>query len=190
MKRLRRVLVAGLVGLAACSSATRTASPQDEFFAGLRALCGARFEGAMTFPEEGRDDFSGKLLVAEFSGCAEHEMRIPFAVGDDHSRTWVFSNRSGGLRLQHDHRHADGTPDAVTLYGGMATPDGSALSQSFAADAYTAALIPDAATNLWTITLDAAGDELTYHLERHQQPRFTARLRRVANESGKARAAL
>ncbi len=179
MNILKRALLTGLIGLASCSTATRTESPQDEFFAGLRALCGTRFEGVMTFPESGQDDFSGKLLVAEFSGCAEREMRIPFVVGDDRSRTWVFSDLPEGLRLQHDHRHADGTPDEVTLYGGMASHSGTALSQSFPADAYTAALIPAAATNVWTITLAASGDELTYHLERNQQPRFTAKLKRV-----------
>ncbi|MBK8285411.1 MAG: hypothetical protein IPK97_11345 [Ahniella sp.] len=176
---MKRVLLTGLIGLAACSTATRPVPPQDEFFAGLRALCGARFEGAMTFPESGSDDFSGKLLVAEFSGCAEREMRIPFVVGDNRSRTWVFSHLDEGLRLQHDHRHADGTPDEVTLYGGFASDSGTALSQSFPADAYTAGLIPDAATNVWTISLNASGDELTYHLERHQKPRFTAKLKRV-----------
>jgi len=172
-------LAALLAGITACSQTERKTPPQDEFFAGLRALCGARFEGAMTYPTSGRDDFAGKLLVASFSGCAEREMRIPFVVGDDHSRTWVFSHLPEGLRLQHDHRHADGTPDEVTLYGGMAADIGTPLRQSFAADAYTAGLIPDAATNVWTLSLSESGDELTYHLTRHDAPRFTAVLKRV-----------
>lgn len=173
------LLAALLTGFTACSRIERKALGQDEFFAALRALCGARFEGVMTYPTSGRDDFAGKLLVASFSGCRDREMRIPFVVGDDHSRTWVISQLPEGLRLQHDHRHADGTPDEVTLYGGMATEHGSPLRRSFAADAYTAGLIPDAATNVWTLSLSESGDELTYHLTRHDAPRFTAVLKRV-----------
>lgn len=44
-------------------------SPQGAFFATLGDLCGARFEGEMTFPTEGRDDFAGEVLVAEVEEC-------------------------------------------------------------------------------------------------------------------------
>lgn len=153
-------------------------APAQQFFDGLRALCGARFEGAMSFPADS-DDFAGKLLVATFESCTEDELRVPFLVGEDSSRTWIFRRVDGGLLLKHDHRHADGTPDEVTMYGGMAAPGGSASSQSFHADADTARMIPDAATNVWTLSLDASAETLTYHLERHGQPRFTAVLKRI-----------
>ena len=86
---------------------------------------------------------------------------------------------ANGLQLKHDHRHADGTPDEVTMYGGTAVEPGSDLSQSFPADTYTAELIPEAATNVWSITLSADGTQISYYLERHQKPRFRARLYRV-----------
>jgi len=56
---------------------------------------------------------------------------------------------------------------------------GSPLKQSFPADAYTAGLIPEAATNEWFLSFNEAGDELTYYLERHGQPRFRAVLKRA-----------
>jgi len=59
--------------------------------------------------------------------------------------------------LRHDHRHADGTPDRVTMYGGMAQPGGTARSQAFLSDAYTARLVPGADTNLWTVTVSEDG---------------------------------
>ena len=71
-------------------------------------------------------------------------------------------------------RRADGTPDEVTLYGGVAVDAGSALSQSFPADRYTANLIPEAATNEWFLSFSADGQELTYYLERHGKARFKA----------------
>ena len=62
------------------------------------------------------------------------------------------------------------------MYGGWATADGGARSQSFAADEHTRGLIPEAATNVWQLRLSVDGD-LTYYLERHSEPRFEATLR-------------
>lgn len=174
MKRLCSITL--ITFLALPTAAEEAGEP---FFQTLRSLCGARFEGAKTFPPDSTDAFAGKLLVAEIAICTEMEVRVPFVVGEDHSRTWVFSCVDGGLQLKHDHRHADGTPDAVTMYGGMADSSGTALAQSFPADAYTAKLIPEAATNVWTLSLSSDGQMLTYHLERHGKPRFTAVLKRV-----------
>lgn len=175
---------AALIVLLAITAPAAT-DPRDAFFATMRGLCGARFEGAMTFPTDNRDDFAGKLLVATVEKCGDTEIRVPFLVGEDRSRTWVFTRTSDGLQLKHDHRHADGTPDAITMYGGMASATGTSHSQSFAADAHTAKLIPAAVTNVWTVTLSADGTTLSYHLERDGKPRFTAVLKRVAAPVGK-----
>ena len=64
------------------------------------------------------------------------------------------------------------------MYGGMASATGSALSQSFLADAYTAELVKGAATNVWTLSVSADGGTLTYHLERDARPRATVVLKR------------
>ncbi len=158
------------------------------FFAKLESLCGdsnhpyARFEGGMTYPEDGQDSFADKMLVAEFKQCSKTEIRVPFIVGEDTSRTWVFSKTATGARLKHDHRHADGTPDEVTNYGGDSAGHGTMFRQSFAADDYTAMLIPEAETNVWTLSLSADLKTLTYHLERYGAPRFTAILYRVETE--------
>lgn len=179
MRRL--TLVMGLVTtiLTGCQTATPEAGPQQQFFSGVSALCGARFEGQSTFPEDPGDAFRGKRLVAIIEDCGKDQIRIPFRVGDDHSRTWILSRVGGGIELKHDHRHADGTPDEVTLYGGTTNQAGSELAQSFPADDYTAQLIPEAATNEWFITLSADGEELIYYLERHGKPRFKAELHRI-----------
>lgn len=148
------------------------------FFANLASLCGTSYKGEMTFPDDGMDAFAGKLLVAKFAECSEKEVRVPFIVGDDHSRTWIFSKNADGILFKHDHCHEDGTPDEQTNYGGQSTNVGSAIKQSFPADEFTAKLIPAAATNVWNVSLNKDKTILTYHLTRHGKPRFTAVLYR------------
>jgi hypothetical protein len=153
----------------------------EEFLAALGGICGARFEGGRTFPSDADTAWAGKVLTATVATCTANEVRVPFVVGADRSRTWVFSRANGGVQLKHDHRHSDGTPDAVTNYGGMATANGTPRSQHFEADAETAQLIPAARTNVWSVTLAPDGSAITYHLERDGRPRFTAVLKRVAS---------
>lgn len=148
------------------------------FFQHLREQCGASFEGTSAFPRDPGDAFAGKKLVATIASCSDNEIRVPFAVGEDRSRTWIITKTGNELQLKHDHRHADGTPDAQTMYGGMATKAGSVMQQSFPADAYTARLIPAAATNVWTLHLAEDGQAMTYYLERDGKPRFKAQLNR------------
>lgn len=155
---------------------SRQEHPQQAFFDSLLDLCGMSFEGEATFPEDPGDDWRGQKLVAHIEGCDEDQLRIPFAVGNNRSRTWIISKVEGGLELKHDHRHEDGTPDEVTMYGGTTRSSGTARSQAFPADAFTAELIPEAATNEWSLTLNEDGTGLTYYLERHGKPRFKAEL--------------
>lgn len=157
------------------------ADARADFFARLTAICGATFEGASVFPREAGDAFAGKKLMAKIASCTAGEVRVPFLVGADRSRTWIFTKSPAGLELKHDHRHDDGTPDEQTMYGGMANDKGSASAQSFEADAYTAKLIPAASTNVWTVTLAPDGKSMSYHLARDGKPRFKAELARTAN---------
>jgi hypothetical protein len=159
-------------------SDTAQSSPQDTFFQQIASTCGTRFTGRASFPEDPGDAWRDKDIVAYIETCEEDEIRIPLSVGEDHSRTWILRRMEGGLELKHDHRHKDGTPDEVTMYGGTTLSAGSHLSQSFPADAYTADLIPDAATNEWFMSFSEDGTELTYYLERHSEPRFRAILKK------------
>ncbi len=148
------------------------------FFDNIASLCGAVFEGYSSFPSDPEHSFAGKLLVATVASCTDDEIRIPFWVGENRSRTWILTRTSNGLLLKHDHRHEDGTPDEITMYGGWATTEGSPTSQSFPADVHTQELIPEASTNVWTLLLSADGTALTYDLQRNSEPRFRATLSR------------
>ncbi|MGZ8302515.1 MAG: hypothetical protein ACXW2U_07745 [Telluria sp.] len=174
---MKLLVTAAMLGaLAVSASAQAQDNAAAAFFARLGTLCGASFEGASVFPRDPGDAFAGKKLVAHVASCSADEVRIPFAVGADKSRTWIIRKTPAGLELKHDHRHEDGTPDAQTMYGGLSNSQGSALSQSFHADAYTAKLIPAAATNVWTLELAPDGRSMAYNLERDGKPRFRAEL--------------
>lgn len=176
---MKTLAIAALFAAAAfVPPALAHADSKSAFFTRLGALCGATFEGASVFPADPAHAMAGKKLVANVAKCSATEIRVPFIVGEDTSRTWIFTKTGGGLELKHDHRHPDGTPDKETMYGGMATDGGSASSQSFAADEYTGKLIAGASTNVWTVTLSPDGKALTYYLERDAKPRFKAELLR------------
>ena len=164
----------GLPELAATPSPSPETGAASLFFQNVRKLCGQRFDGATEFPkDEPGHALAGKKLTISIQQCSDNEVRIPLQAGEDKSRTWILTLSQGRLLLKHDHRHADGTPDKVTMYGGWAV-EGDANRQRFAADSETARLIPEAATNVWTLEIDNAKGQLVYALERHAQPRYKA----------------
>jgi len=134
------------------------------FWESLAAHCGKSYEGTVTTPISDNDPFAGKKLVMHVVDCGEGFIHIPFFVGDDKSRTWVLTMKDGLIKLKHDHRHEDGTPDKVTQYGGTASNTGMSSIQFFPADQETADLIPASATNVWWITLDETS--FSYNLRR------------------------
>lgn len=121
----RALKLAAVAAIAAGCATFPPASPplaqeQEAFWAAIEAHCGRAYEGrvAISTGSAGDTAMAGKRLVMHVRECKPGEIRIPFHVGDDRSRTWVLTRTATGLRLKHDHRHQDGTPDAITQYGG------------------------------------------------------------------------
>ena len=166
-----------VMNVAAADAAPSSAA---EFYANLQKLCGQKFEGETEFPKDDDHPLAAKKLVITIAHCSDSGIRIPLAAGEDKSRTWVLTPKDGRLLLKHDHRHEDGTPDKITMYGGWAS-EGTATRQRFTADDETAKLIPEAATNVWTIEFDGDGGRFTYALERNGQPRYKAVFSRSAD---------
>lgn len=156
--------------LASCAAPADVDTPGDRWFATLIALCGKAFEGRIASPPVEADRaFAGKRLVMHVRGCTQSEVRIPFHVGDDRSRTWVVTRTGTGLRLKHDHRHSDGSEDKLTQYGGDSAGNGTARRQEFPADAFSKALfarenIPASTANVWA--MEADGRIFAYELRR------------------------
>ena len=179
----RHILVIALMSavfmlLGTPSKDASVASPQVDtqraFFENLKKLCGQRFEGETQFPQDANHPLAGKRLVMSVETCDEKEIRIPFLVGEDKSRTWILTLTDKGLLFKHDHRHADGTPDEITMYGGWAAPDGTPYLQRFPADSDTTKLIPEAATNVWELQIVPEKKQFIYYLERDNKPRYRA----------------
>ncbi len=150
--RLTSLLTITILFVAGCSSdASVEASEQDAFWSNLESLCGNAYRGEMTAGNDADTSFAAAEMVMHVRECNDDTIKIPFHVGDDRSRTWVVTRTDSGLRLKHDHRHEDGSEDDVTQYGGDTQDAGSATVQHFHADAYTADLLPAAASNVWTM---------------------------------------
>jgi hypothetical protein len=164
-KSLLLVVVLGNGTLFAQKSGT--VSSADAFMKNLRALCGLAFEGTFIEGNPSDESFRNQKMVMHVRSCGEG-LRIPFHVGENRSRTWVLTRTEKGLRLKHDHRHEDGTPDSVTQYGGDTQEAGSAMKQEFHADVFTGTMIPYAATNIWTIEI-VPGQRMTYSLRRENR---------------------
>ena len=157
------------------SPPVRGVEPADAFLAALASHCGQAFGGRIVADEPrqpGADAFAGKALVMHVRGCDEptRELRVPFHVGDDHSRTWVLTRTRDGLRLKHDHRHADGSADVLTMYGGDTAGAGTAVRQAFPVDAGSIALFERegsaaSVTNTWAMEVEP-GQRFLYELSR------------------------
>ena len=141
------------------------------FWTELQKMCGKSYAGTLVSAPENDVDFKGKELVMHVRACEKNRIRIPFFVGADKSRTWVLTRRKNLLLLKHDHRHADGTPDKVTMYGGWTTNGGAPTKQVFPADQHTLDILPAAASNVWWIEL-VPGESFTYNLRRMGTERF------------------
>jgi hypothetical protein len=142
--------------------------PADAFLDALRAHCGKAYVGRIIDPQPADTAFARQRLVMHVRSCGD-TVRVPFHVGDDRSRTWVLTRLAAGLRLKHDHRHADGSEDRVTQYGGDAREGMTAGRVDFAADSFTAALLPASRTNVWTMELTAT--TFVYQLRREGSDR-------------------
>ncbi|MCE7995310.1 MAG: hypothetical protein HEP71_25255 [Roseivirga sp.] len=159
---MKRVLTT-LALLLSVTLTSQAQNPAVSFWNNLQKHCGLAYEGTLELP---KDDtaFGGKRLVMHIRSCSPTQIKVPFFVGDDKSRTWIFTLKNGVITLKHDHRHKDGSEDDVTQYGGTASNAGSATMQVFPADQFTASLLPRAATNVWSVSL--AETAFSYNLNR------------------------
>lgn len=142
---------------------------QKIFFERLASLCGNAYIGKITVDNQKSDSFANKKLVMHIRKCHENELQIPFHVGKDASRTWIFKKTDSGLTLKHDHRLASGDYDPLTMYGGHTISGGTKEQQAFPADAYSKEMFKkqgllSAIGNTWKVTV--ADTIYTYQLTR------------------------
>ncbi len=168
---MKHALILLALALAGCSPSPAVETPAvpvveapkppvaaDLFIGQLADLCGLRFEGKVVSTDAADADMAGKRLVMHVRDCSPEEVRIPFLVGKDASRTWIITRTPDGLRLKHDHRHEDGTEDELSQYGRDTTSPRTADRQEFPADQFSKTLFaakgnPASVTNVWAMEL-------------------------------------
>ncbi len=169
---MRKFLCLVALLLTACATAAQP-EPADQFMSRLQALCGQAFAGRVVTSDPLDADFASQRLVMHVRQCTAGEVRIPFHVGDDRSRTWIVTRTATGLRLKHDHRHADGSPDELTMYGGDTPAPGTAARQEFPVDAESIALFTRTGrsvsnSNVWA--MEVGPSVFAYELRRPPVP--------------------
>ncbi len=128
----------------------------DHFFSCIARHCGKAYQGKIVVDNTTAGSFANKKLIMHVRKCTEHQLQVPFHVGDDASRTWIMTKTGSGLSLKHDHRHKDGHFAEATMYGGHTVDAGWAQRQSFPADQYSKALfveqgMPQSVGNTWQL---------------------------------------
>jgi hypothetical protein len=148
---------------------------QRAFLDQYAAYCGQTYAGRSVMVDLGDDHpLDNALLRMTLESCDAHEVRIPFQVDDDRSRTWILTLDDQGLRLAHDHRYEDGTEHEANFYGGYADDAGSATRQRFPADARTIADRPAREINVWEKEFDLENAKYYYRLYLRGELRYEA----------------
>lgn len=174
--------------LAACVTSPQPieprSGPQDSFFAALSSHCGKAYVGKLVSNDPADADMRGRQMVMHVRDCSDTRIAVPFHIQNadgswDRSRTWLITRAEAmsgpRLRLKHDHRHEDGSPDAVTMYGGDTTSEGTDRAQDFPVDAESIAMfeangLAASVTNVWRVEVDPAAS---------RDPRFAYQLSRA-----------
>lgn len=167
MKAVR--LAPAALALAGCAGQGRAPDPQDRFMQTIAAHCGKAYAGRVVTTDAADASFASQPLVMHVAACDSDRVRIPFHVGEDRSRTWVLTRTPTGIRLKHDHRHQDGTSDALTMYGGDTAAPGTAERQDFPVDADSIALFRAndravSVNNIWA--MEVTPTRFAYELRR------------------------
>ena len=86
--------------------------------------------GALSYAIDPDSEFANKKISTEVV-CTADAVRMPVRVGENRSRTWIYTKHADKLELRHDHRTKDGHNDSVTMYGGFSYGEGTAIRQEF-----------------------------------------------------------
>ncbi len=155
----------------ACASETNETS----FLENYADYCGYAYRGESTLVELGEGNpLEGADLVMILDDCSKDEVRMPFYVDDDRSRTWIVRRMNGRLHLSHDHRYPNGTEYDANLYGGYADEDGDAETVYFPSDERTIAERPSREINRWSKSFDHENQRYHYRLYLRDTLRYEA----------------
>ena len=136
----------------------------------VRQFCGQAFAGKIVSTDAADDAWRKENIKMHVRDCADGEIKIALHVGENRSRTWILRPEDGRLALRHDHRHEDGSPDALTFYGGL-LGNITENRAEFPADQSTKDLferenIPVSKTNTWAMEAHPEDGIFIYEMRR------------------------
>ena len=143
------------------SAAVSTLTAQDAFWGELNLLCGKSFAGKLVSNDAVDKDMADQEMAMTVN-CTDGKISIPFAIGDDRSRTWILTKTDTDtdtrLNLSHQHHHEDGSEDMLSQYGGNTATGGTATRQEFPADGFSVALfmlqeLEVSMANVWAVEI-------------------------------------
>ena len=147
----------------------------DTFYERFRELVGEKFSGHQVYIREDMESWSDLELVMYVREFHHNVIYIPFRVGDNTSRTWtLYREADSRIRLRHDHRHDDGSPEDLTLYGGYTSHGSDEYTQIFPADAYTCNMLQAICDNEWTMMFNKDLTTFSYILKKAGELIFQA----------------
>lgn len=179
-------LIAGLFTVSC--NATAPNNNDAVFLSQLQPHCGKAYSGQIISQDEADNTWRKEAIKMHVRDCTDGEVKIALHVGENRSRTWILryediTNKGKTLALRHDHRHEDGSPDAVTFYGGYTASISSEDSHVngattkavyraiFPADQSTKDLfdrenIPVSKDNIWAMQISDSSQTFTYEMAR------------------------
>lgn len=151
-------------------TSTKNAQALDTWWSHLESLCGKAYGGSLVSKDEVDARMADQPMTIYLRRCEKQRIEIPVYIGGDRSRTWLLTRTQDGLKLQHDHRHEDGSEETVNLYGGLAASHSTEVAQFFPADRYSQKLFEEnnlapSVSNVWSMEI-LPGERFSYHLRR------------------------
>jgi len=148
---------------------------QQDFIQQLSAFCGNTFAGQEHFRSLHSGSWYAKKLSILFKTCKPNELKIEFHVDENPPITWILTADNGRLKLMHEHIDSTGELLPGSMYGGVATDQGTSFSQYFPADDYTGKIMEGASENVWIVSLAEDLSWFSYRLDRGKERRFEYR---------------
>jgi hypothetical protein len=149
------------------------ASPQQAFFDHMASLCGQEFPGRAVIAPESDPTFRPAFLGMRIERCEESEIRIPFLVDGDESRTWILTLDGDDLVFTHEHMLEGDTLSSNSGWGGRAVAgSGTALFQHFPDHRWDPEQVPESRRSHWRMRLDPDHGQFVYYLDRGIEPAY------------------
>lgn len=89
---MKKAVLIGVIGelfVSAAAMAESNPVPSNQFWETLQTHCGNAYAGKLADGQD-RPEFTGDLVM-HVKTCSDREIKIPFFVGDDLSRTWILT---------------------------------------------------------------------------------------------------